>query len=482
MRYITKTVFVNYLRCPTLGWLTKRGMLPKLRGINNEFLRFEREFIQKISWQLFSGGVNARKSKADIAAGHTQNLIFNSDIKTIYEASFIANSYLSRVDLLQKLDDATLCLFEVKSGGKCKVKYIDGMSFDAMVLAKAGINVQKYVLLYLSNNYRLDMDISGLFRVLDCTEKVRLKTDEFLSLSDKIFEVIESKKMPKPYLKKSCRNCPVFSNCVGKDVKNHIFDLPNLSIASIEELIALGVDTIHKIPSDFELTEAQKIVKNCVLTNITYVSENLKTDINSIKQPFYYLDFESVTTAVPLYKYIAPHTQLLTQFSIDKTDVAGDILDHYEYIADQTKDCRREITEKFIEYLGLEGSIITYAGFERAAISRLMDIFPDLSEKLSRIVERIVDLELVIRKNYYDINFHGRSSIKRILSVLVPEMDYSYLEIKEGKDAAAAFALMALGLYGEKKIEEIKHNLLKYCAMDTLAMVRIHQFLIDIVK
>jgi hypothetical protein len=457
-------------------------MLPKLGGLNNKFLKFEKEIIQKISWQFFSDGVDARKSKTDIAALYTKYLVFNSNIKTIYEASFIADSYLAKVDVLRKLDETALCLFMVKSASKYKNKYVSDMSFDAMVLTKSGINVQKYVLLCLSDNYRLGMDASAFFKVLDCTEKVRLKVGEFSNLADEIFKVIESEKMPEPYLKKNCRNCLVFDSCMGKGVKNHIFDLPSLSITSTEELIALGADTIHKIPPDFELTEAQKIVKNCVLKDITYISENLKAELNSMKQPFYYLDFESVTTAVPLYKYTAPYTQLLTQFSIDKTDFAGNILDHYEYIADQTKDCRREITEKFIEYLGLEGSIITYANFERTAIFKLMDIFPDLSEKLSRIIERVVNLELVIRKNYYNINFHGRSSIKRILPVLVPEMNYSYLEIKDGKDAAAAFALMAVGLYDSKKIEKTKYNLLKYCAMDTLAMVRIHQFLISVVK
>lgn len=111
---------------------------------------------------------------------------------------------------------------------------------DAMVLAKAGVNVQKYVLIYLSNDYRFGMDVSKFFKVLDCTEKVELKTNEFLNLSDEISEVIKSKNMPKPYLKENCKNCIVFNTCVGKSVKNHIFDLPRLSASSIEKLIALG--------------------------------------------------------------------------------------------------------------------------------------------------------------------------------------------------------------------------------------------------
>ena len=61
-------------------------------------------------------------------------------------------------------------------------------------------------------------------------------------------------------------------------------------------------------------------------------------------------------------------------------------------------------------------------------------------------------------------------------------MSYTGLKIGEGGDAAAAFAFMAMGLYDDAKIEETKKNLLKYCAQDTLAMIRIHQFLIGVAK
>jgi CRISPR/Cas system-associated exonuclease Cas4 (RecB family) len=482
MRYINKTAFINYLSCPTLGWMTRRNMLPKLSGPSNELLRFEGRKVRSISWQLFPNAINAGKLKTGDAVLYTKELVLDPGVKTIYEASFVTGGYLAKTDILQKLDDNSWHLFEVKLGSKYKVKYARDMSFNMMVLAKSGLVVSKTTILYLSNDYRFGMNISQLFKGLDCTEKVEPKVQEFLILSDEVLENIESENMPEPYLKKNCKNCQVFDVCMGKDVKNHIFDLPRLSVLAIEELITMGVDTIDKIPADFELTQMQQIVKNCVLTNTNYVSKNLNAELENIKQPFYYLDFESMMTIMPLYGGIAPHLQLLTQFSIDKTDDAGNILDHYEYIADQTKDCRREIAEKLIKYLDEKGSVITYANFERAAISNLAELFPDLCEKLNKIIGKIVDLELIIKKNYYDINFHGRSSIKKILPVLVPEMNYADLKIGDGREAAASFAFMAMGLCDDKKIEETKKNLLKYCGRDTLAMVKIHQFLKTVVS
>ncbi len=480
MGYINKTVFLNYIDCPTLGWMTKRGLLPRDKGLSDELLIIEGKNIHKLSWQLFPGAVNAQKSDIMTSFEHTKQLIEENN-KTILEASFISGGFSVRVDILKK-EDSGWHLYEVKSGSKYKVKYANDMAFSAMVLAKSGIEIEKATLMHLSHDYRLGMSNEKLFNFLECTEKVLLKKYDYDSISQKAFEDLESESMPEPYLKRSCKNCPVFEQCMGKNVKNHIFDLPRLSGSSIEELISIGADTIDKVPDDFELTEAQKIVKACVINNKTYISENLKVELENIEKPYYYLDFESITTIMPLYPDIAPHTQILTQFSIDKSDTLGEITQHFEYIADHRKDCRREIAEKLIEYLGDSGSIITYSNFERIAIGNLSALFPDLSCKLNMLISRIDDFEVIVRKNYYDIRFQGKSTIKKILPIMIPDMSYKELEIGEGGDAAAAFAFMAMGKYDEKKIEETKNNLLKYCAQDTYAMLRIHKFLVDIVN
>jgi hypothetical protein len=86
----------------------------------------------------------------------------------------------------------------------------------------------------------------------------------------------------------------------------------------------------------------------------------------------------------------------------------------------------------------------------------------------------MVDLEAIIRKNFYHSDFHGRTSIKSILSGLIPDMSYDDLPIAEGDSAMAAFAYLALGQYEGEQIETVRSNLLDYCKRDTLAMVRLH--------
>jgi CRISPR/Cas system-associated exonuclease Cas4 (RecB family) len=483
MEYINKTVFINYLNCPTLAWLTKRNKIPKLTGLKNDFLIYEGKNIIQKAWQLFNNSVVVYKFQDIDVFLQTKNLIENYKIDVICNASFVAEgSYYVRADILKRIDKSSWHLFEVKFSSKCKEKYTNDIAFTAMVLSKANINVSKYSILHLSNDYRLDMQIESLFKEIDFDEKVNLRLLDFFSISEQVLKDVNSDNMPKPFLKRRCKNCPVFDICMGKNIKNHIFDLPILSIPAMEELIILKADTIEKVPDDFELTQMQQIVKNSVLTNTTYVSDTLQDELNNIKSPYYYLDFESVTTIMPLYPDVAPYTQILTQFSLDKTDNVGNILNHYEYIADHTKDCRRKIAIQLIDYLKQYGSIITYSNSERISILELANLFQDLREKLNKIADRIVDLELILKKNYYDVNFHGRSSIKKVLPILIPKETYLDLEICDGGDAGASFAFMAMGMYDKNQIEQTKKNLLKYCAKDTAAMIYIHQFLINVTK
>jgi hypothetical protein len=70
----------------------------------------------------------------------------------------------------------------------------------------------------------------------------------------------------------------------------------------------------------------------------------------------------------------------------------------------------------------------------------------------------------------------GSSSIKKVLPALHPEFSYSDLEINNGMAASNSF----LDLYScedEEVITKTRKNLLKYCHLDTLAMVKIFEVL-----
>lgn len=97
-------------------------------------------------------------------------------------------------------------------------------------------------------------------------------------------------------------------------------------------------------------------------------------------------------------------------------------------------------------------------------------------------MERIVDLMEPFRKReFYFLEMRGSHSIKKVLPAVFKEMHYKQLAISNGNEASRVYE----NLRGETdifKIEETIQNLKEYCKLDTLAMVKIVEFLQKITK
>jgi len=287
--------------------------------------------------------------------------------------------------------------------------------------------------------------------------------------------ILRRRKAPHPQLPWACRGCELFAECMGKGIDNHIFDIPRLRHTKYCQLVDCGILSIKNIPEDFKLTPLQSIVRESVISNKPFVNEQLKAELNSISFPAYYLDFETFSSAIPIYPDMAPYAQIPIQYSLHKCSEPGKITAHFAYLADPAKDCRRELADRLIQDCGNTGSILEYTSFEATIIRGLMEHFPDLKEKLEGIISRLVDLHQLIRDNYYHPGFHGSFSIKQVLPVMVPNMSYEGLEISDGQDASATYAYMIKGKYGKEEMGQKRKEMLAYCKMDTMAMVRLHE-------
>ena len=71
----------------------------------------------------------------------------------------------------------------------------------------------------------------------------------------------------------------------------------------------------------------------------------------------------------------------------------------------------------------------------------------------------------------------GSYSIKSVLPSLCPDFSYKNLEINNGSLASSSYVLIK-SLNDLDKVKKIKYDLLEYCKMDTLAMVKI----LDVLK
>ena len=135
--------------------------------------------------------------------------------------------------------------------------------------------------------------------------------------------------------------------------------------------------------------------------------------------------------------------------------------------------------QSLIDVLGKEGTIFIYTTFEQRILRELAEQLPQYADDLNMLHRRFIDLCALIKTHYYTPAFHGSFSLKYVLPALVPEMDYQNLAIQEGGTASLEFLRMIEPKTPTAEKKEIRNNLLEYCGQDTLAMVRIHEVLIE---
>ena len=119
--------------------------------------------------------------------------------------------------------------------------------------------------------------------------------------------------------------------------------------------------------------------------------------------------------------------------------------------------------------------------FECTRLKELAEAFPDLAEHLLNIRDNIVDLLVPFQSGYYYNRAMGGSfSIKSVLPAIFPddpELNYHNLEgVHNGGEAMSIFPKIQFMTPEEQKAAQ--HNLLKYCELDTYAMVKVWEALV----
>jgi hypothetical protein len=201
-----------------------------------------------------------------------------------------------------------------------------------------------------------------------------------------------------------------------------------------------------------------------------------------VSSPVSFLDFETISTAIPLFDGTRPYQQVPFQFSLHCVNGSGEYR-HYEYLGDGKTDPRPGLIKQLLALLPTKGSVfVYYMPFEKSRLQELAENFPQYSKQLNAICERLVDLIIPFRNRYiYHYKMNGSASIKSVLPALFPELDYSTLNISDGGMASLAYLNLS-SLTDKKQIASTRANLLEYCKMDTHAMVKLYEYLNTLIR
>jgi hypothetical protein len=228
--------------------------------------------------------------------------------------------------------------------------------------------------------------------------------------------------------------------------------------------------------SSLELETLPSAADEPVLSNeIIIQKQSWETYTKDFEYPLFFFDFETIMYGVPAFNYSRPYQQIPFQYSLHVLFGLNQTPIHHAFLGDGLTDPRPALIEQMIRDLGEKGSIITWnASFERTVIKMLAIDFPEYEAELNLILSRMVDLMPPFRPSngiVYSEAFGGSYSIKNILPVLVPDLSYQHLNIQEG--GTASFTYGQLAAMDEATKAQTRQDLLAYCHLDTLAMLKI---------
>ena len=390
-------------------------------------------------------------------------------------------------DVLYPSGEEEWNILEIKSSTSVKGIHIDDLSFQKFCCEEGGLTIRKCCLVYINNKYFRDgeIDPSQLFTIADVTAEVENIAVDTHDRINSMLRVVSLRECPEVIIGPHCRDpyeCPL-EECWEHLPETNVFTLYYSGRKSFD-LYNSGIVSIKDIPVDYKLSGKQAIQKESLVTRETHLDkEAIKGFLASLEYPLYYMDFETINPAVPLFNGTRPYQHTPFQLSVHVIRDVHSNPEHYSFLAKGTKDPRPLLLEELQRILGDSGSIIVFnKGFEEGILKDLGNAFPECEVWVTQVLNRIVDLLTPFRNfDYYHPNQKGSASLKTVLPAVTGK-GYEELDIADGKLASILFEKVTYGEVPNDERDKVRSDLEKYCALDTKGMIWIVDKLRELVN
>lgn len=485
--YLSKSKYCRAKQCNKMLWMDKNK--PEYaEDTARENVLTNGTIVGELARSLFGEYINITYQNELNKMTEETKMYLSSKPNIITEASFNFENNFCSVDIL-KNDIDGLEIYEVKSSTEVKSIYLEDISYQVYVLKNLGYEVKKASIVYINSEYvrHGELELQKLFNIEDVTEIAFSKQEEIKEKIEEINEYMLQKEEPNQCIGMQCcepYECQYWKYCTRNLPEENVFKIAGMWKSKKFELYNKGIYEYEDIlKEDINWKHSQQIEVS--KTNETIINKDeIRKFVKELTYPIYFLDFESYQLPIPEHDGEWPYEQIPFQYSLHYIEHEGGEVKHKEYLAEAGVDPRRELAERLVADIPMNVCVTAYnMGFEKGRIKELANLFEDLREHLLNICYNIKDLMIPFFKRWYYVKeMEGSYSIKYVLPALFPgnpELDYHNLPlVHNGGEASNTF--MDLMNHTEEEQKVIREGLLKYCKLDTLAMVKVWEKLKEI--
>ncbi|WP_282048415.1 DUF2779 domain-containing protein [Sulfitobacter mediterraneus] len=464
---ISKTDFIQFLNCPKSLWLLKHRP--------DEYPHDEfSDYAQKIAAEGYE--VEDQVQAYLTAQDDAKRYEFQSEFHTEREL-------YAKADVIRHNDDESFNIYEVKSSTQVKTdaahNQLKDAVFQKITAEEAGCRVAKVFIVHLNPDYvrQGNPDPSQLLAFEDVSERVAAIEDETRAEIDDAVDLLNQGSIDETSC--SCLGLTRSNHC---DAFNHfnpdipdpsIYSLPRVTKKRLSGFVADGRFGLDQIGEE-EVTAGQLPVLRAAQKGTPIIDKAvLQAFFARAKYPLYFLDYETYSSAIPLVDGAKPQAPIPFQYSLHVKKTPDDAdPEHFEFLA-PTASLPLAMIEHMERIIGAVGSVVSWhSSFENTQNRTMAEWYPEKAKFLNNLVDRTLDLEDLFKAGYVDIAFGGSTSIKKVLPIIVPDLSYDDMEVANGTDAMEAWSQL-LDLPDGPEKDKLRQDMLEYCKLDTLAMVRI---------
>jgi len=422
----------------------------------------------------------------------------------ICEASFTFEKNYCAVDILRKTKSGW-AIYEVKSssfpefdGQEAKLeKYAPDIAYQKWVLEQCGIKVTDTYLVCLNSDYvrQGELNLQQLFVTIDMKELVENEYMKVPARVSQALKLLASEEEPDLDLSEHCMKpygCAFLDYCKRQhgvpQGEPTIFDLYRMNFSKKLEHYHAGRILFEDVREE-ALSDKQQMQVECTLNKTEHIDvDGIREFLASLSYPLYFLDFETLQQPVPQYNGQRPYQQITFQYSLHIKQNADAPYEHREFLApNDGSDPRRSLAEQLCKDIPMNVCTLAYnKGFECGRIKELASLYPDLAVHLLNIRDHIQDLLTPFQSGYYYVPaMHGSFSIKSVLPALFPDepsLNYHNLDERCQNGGNAMTLFPAIQFMEPEEAKASREALLRYCELDTWAMVKVWEKLKEVAE